>query len=236
MTICIAALAENGKKIVLVADQMVTANIPIPYQYETPEVKKIYEITNNSIVLTAGNALFAHEIIENGQVKIKAISGVNTIEEISEVLRAEYQNYRKEFISRTFLEPRGLDLTTYYSFQQKLSPILVQEIDNAFENFNIAVEMIVVGYNPDGGRIYSITHPGLLISHDPLGYACIGTGAPHAIYYLMGSNYKKSLSKDEVTKLILEAKKKSEAAPGVGKEITLLYLPKDGEKDDEFKK
>lgn len=59
MTICIAALAENNKKLVLAADQMITASIPFAYQFETDNVKKIYEVTDNAIIMTAGNALFA---------------------------------------------------------------------------------------------------------------------------------------------------------------------------------
>lgn len=231
MTICIAALADNRKKLVLAADQMITANIPMPYQFETDDVKKIYDLTDNAVLLTAGNALFAYEIYENalkniGYAKVRG-EQIGTIKELAEIVRVEYQNYRRDMAVKSVLEPRGLTLNDYYDRQQKLNIGIIQEIENQLVNLNIAVDLIIAGHNMENEcHIYSITHPGILVLHDALGYVCVGTGAPHATYNLIGSNYKKSLNDGEVKKLIEEAKKKSEVAPGVGKATTIVVLPK----------
>ncbi len=221
MTICIAALAENGSKLVIAADQMITANIPISYEFETDDVQKIYNITDKCYVLTAGNALFACEIVKSAKMKIDAIQGNHTVQSIADIVRQEFVKFRNTVITRNVLEPRGITLADYYKVQQQLVPGVIQEIENALVNSNIGVELIVAGQN-DGGdcHIFTITHPGQLLSHDAIGHVSVGSGAPHATYYLIGSTYKKSLSVGQVRRMVLNAKKKSEVAPGVGKATT----------------
>ena len=119
MTICIAVLADNGKKLVLAADQMITANIPISYEFETDDVQKIYEINNKTFVLTAGNAIFAYEIINEAKKKIAANESFYTVEGISELIRQEFVSFRNKLVARNVLEPRGLTLGDYYKLQQQ---------------------------------------------------------------------------------------------------------------------
>jgi 20S proteasome alpha/beta subunit len=230
MTICIGALAENRKKLVLVSDRMITANIPMPYQFEKEDVQKIYDITDNVKVLTAGNALFAYEVIQAAVTIIEKqkLDGkdAHSVEEVAEILRQVYQQFRLRIVIQRILEPRGLDLPTYYSQQKNLNPGIIQEIEQALVNANIDVELVVAGVN-DGKscHLYTVTHPGTVACHDPIGYACVGSGAPHAMYSLIGSEYTKDKTVDSVEKLVLEAKKKSEVAPGVGRDTVKMIMP-----------
>jgi len=41
MTVCIAALYDDGKGCVLTSDQMTTAHFPIGYEFESDEVEKL---------------------------------------------------------------------------------------------------------------------------------------------------------------------------------------------------
>lgn len=229
MSVCVAAIAEDSKKVILVADQMVTSIIPISYQFETTDVKKIYRLTDNAYAMATGNALFASEIVQNSAKKILD-TNPNTFDEIAEIVRTEYQNYRRGMITKFVLEPRGLDLQTYYQNQLRFQNLVIQEIEHALVDYNIGVEMIVAGLNKldrGEGHVYSITHPGILITHDPIGFVSVGIGAPIATYYLIGSGYTKSLSSDKVEQLVLEAKRRSEVAPGVGKGTTVIKLPEE---------
>lgn len=233
MTICIAALAEGKKRIILVADQMITASIPIAYQFETSDVRKIYDLSSNVVLLTAGNALFASEIFEKSKKEIEADKSVSpenrTVEQLAEIVRRNFQILRRGIVERSVLEPRGLNLSSYYQMQQKLHQAVVQEVENQLINTNIGVDLIVAGHDPSGGcHIYSVTHPGIAVCHDELGYVAVGSGAPHAMYSIIGSSYKKSLPLEEVKKIASEAKKKSEVAPGVGVDTTIQTLPNDG--------
>jgi 20S proteasome alpha/beta subunit len=226
MTICIAALAENGKKAVLATDRMITANFPIPTEFETDDVPKIYPLGNSALAMSAGNALSAYEIIERAKAHIYA-QQITKTEQIVETVRRSFQDYRRGRVIEKTLEPRGLTLPSYYASQQKLVLGVVQDIESQLTNFNLQVELIVAGCrDKEECHIYTITHPGVALSHDALGHVSIGSGAPHVMYYFIGSSYHKSLPVEEVKDLVLKAKKRSEVAPGVGKQTEVIIIPR----------
>ena len=219
MTICIAALCDDEKGCVLTSDQMVTAHFPIGYEFENEEVEKIAKISDSSYVLIAGDIVFANRIVEDTKTQIKS-QNIISIHRIAEQLRVSYQNIRKMHIIQTEIEPRGIDINYYYANQQRLLPHLVQVIDNQLRNFPLTVDFIIVGQEESSCHIYTVGNPGLLLSHDCIGFAAIGSGAPHAIYSLIESKYKKSLNKESVKEIVDKAKKRSEVAPGVGGKTT----------------
>lgn len=218
MTICIAALYGNGAGCVLISDQMTTAHFPIGYEFETDEVEKIVRIDDDVCVyaLISGDVLFANEVIEQARRQIN-IDNIKETPGIAEAIRNAYQQIRIMHIIRNELEPRGLDINTYFDRQQSLLAPLVQMIDNAFRGFNPKVGFIVAGKDESSAHIFTVINPGDLTCNDAIGYVAIGTGAPHAIYSLIEANYKKSLDKEKVEGLLKAAKKRSEVAPGVGK-------------------
>ena len=223
MTICIAALYDNGSGCVLASDQMITAHFPIGYEFERPEVEKIVQIIDPISVysLISGDVLFANEVIDEARKQITSTKMKETCD-IAEAVRNSYQLVRRRRIVRNELEARGLDITTYYQTQQRLVIAIVQMIDNAFKTYNPRVEFIIAGKDESLCHIYTVTSPGDSICHDCIGYAAIGTGAPHAIYALIESNYSKSMEKATVEEIVKKAKKRSEVAPGVGKETTII--------------
>lgn len=225
MTVCIATLYGNGDGCVLASDQMITAHFPIGYEFESSEVEKIIKI-NDSVVaraLIAGDIIFANEVIEETRKQVNS-EGATAIDKIAELLRRSYQTIRRNHIVRKELEPRGLDLGTYYQNHQTLLPQLVQLIDNQFKTFNPRVEFIIAGKGESACHIYTVNNPGDLFCHDCVGYAAIGSGAPHAIYSLIDSDYKKSFDKEEAEKIIKKAKERSEVAPGVGEAVTVVTI------------
>jgi len=225
MTICIAALAESGHKIVAAVDLMITANFPIPTEFETDDVVKTYSLGEAAMAMSAGNALSAWEIMKRSKAVI-VDQQINKIDQIVEVVRKTYQDYRQRLIVERYLEPRGLNLNSYYNMQLKLVPSVVGDIENQLVNFNIGVDLIVAGCR-DGGEchLYTVTHPGVSVSHDAIGYVSIGSGAAHAMYFFISTNYHKKMSVEEVKKIVLEAKKRSQVAPGVGKQTELIIIP-----------
>jgi hypothetical protein len=142
MTVCIAALCDNGNGCILTSDQMITAHFPIGYEFENQEIDKIVKITDNAWVLIAGDVLFANEIIKITKQRVN-IENIQSTQRIADILRESYQLVRKLRIIRNELEPRGLDLNSYLNLQQKLFPSLVQIIDQAFIKYNAGVEFIL---------------------------------------------------------------------------------------------
>lgn len=226
MTICIAALYENGKGCVLASDQMTTAHFPIGYEFENEEVKKIVKIKDETIayMLIAGDVIFANEVLEAVRkgVDTKGLTGTSVI---AELFRQEYQRVRREHIIRSQLEPRGLTLEEYYKKQQSLMKEIVQVIDRALVTYNTRTEMIVAGFDEERCSLFSVMNPGDLFCHDAIGFTAVGSGAPHAVYSLIESGYKKSMNGKQVYELVEKAKHRSEVAPGVGNKTEIISVP-----------
>ena len=92
MTICIAALYDNGKGAVLASDQMITASIPIGYEFEHQEITKIVPLNDPASIyaLTAGNVLLGTEILNIAKVQIQQQQHMVTASEAVETVRAVY--------------------------------------------------------------------------------------------------------------------------------------------------
>ena len=161
MTICIAALYENGKGCVLASDQMTTAHFPIGYEFENEEVKKIIKVREVAVayLLFAGDVLFANEVLETVRKDVDT-KGITATPIIAELFRQHYQNVRKQHIFRNELEPRGLTLESYYQGHQRLAQTVVMMIDNALKAANPRTELIVAGFGESSCSVYSIVNPG----------------------------------------------------------------------------
>lgn len=218
MTICIAALFNNRQGAVLASDQMVTARIPIGYEFEHQEITKIVPLTEQSSIyaLAAGDVLLGTVILNAAKVSIQQLQHAVTASEATEIVRAIYQQVRLVNIVQRELEPRGLSLETYYNNHQGLAPQVLQIVDQAMSQTDVGVEFIIAGSDEDGYAIHTVVNPGVKSDHTPIGYCAIGSGAPHAMYSLIEASYKHTLGRDEVKELVRNAKTRSEVAPGVG--------------------
>lgn len=222
MTVCIAALCDNGRGCVFASDQMTTAHFPLGYEFESEEVEKILKIGKSAHVLISGDVLFANEVIDMARPKLEGKGDRVSI--VADEVRGAYQTVRKLRLIHNELEPRGLTLDSYYQSQQRLVAGIVQMIDQALKSWNPAVDLLVVGVDSSGCHICTVGNPGLSICHDPIGFAAIGSGAPHAIYSLIESDYRKSLSREMVESLVGKAKERSQVAPGVGAKTRMAYI------------
>ena len=233
MTVCIAALYGDGAGVVLVTDRMVTAHIPIGYEFEHQENTKIVELAgaNSTHALLAGDVLVGNEVLKVAQVQMTQRDGSVSASEAAEIVRGAYQQVRLEKITHQELGSRGLDLDTYYGRHQQLSQPIVQMIDQAFCKGNLGVEMLVAGPNGETHAIHTILNPGTIHDNSSIGHGAIGSGAPHALYSLIEDSYAASLSKEEVITLVEKAKKRSEVAPGVGVETTIVVIPREETND-----
>lgn len=221
MTVCIAALCEDGKEVVLASDQMTTAHFPIGYEFENDEVEKIVSIRDGIFVLVAGDVLFAHEVIEKAKFQLEDAKQVK-VSKATEEIRKAYQDVRLTQVIQAQIESRGMDLTTYYASQQSLNPGLVQMIDQALVSHDPTVVFLIAGKEKSGSHIYSVHNPGVAFCHDPIGFAAVGSGGPHATYSMIENDYKKSKSLEEVKVIVEKAKQRSEVAPGVGEATTMV--------------
>ena len=227
MTVCIAALYGKGKGVVLVSDRMVTAHFPIGYEFEHQEDTKIIALDGADAVhvMLAGDVLRGNEVLNVAKAQLVQREGGVTAPEAAEIVREAYQKVRLANIVQRELEPRGLDLNSYYGRQQQLAPHVVQIIDQAMCTGDLGVEMLVAGPNGERHTIHTILNPGTIHDNTSIGHGAIGSGSPHALYSLIEASYVSSLSREKVIELAQGAKQRSEVAPGVGKETTTVAIP-----------
>ena len=227
MTVCIAALYDEGAGIVLASDRMVTAHIPIGYEFEHGEKTKIVELGGDKSVyaLIAGDVLRGNEVLNVARAQLMQREGVAAASERAEIVRISYQQVRITNVLHRELEPRGLNLDSYYGRHQQLSPQVVQIIDHALTSADLGVEILVAGSNGSTHTVHTILNPGTIHDSSSIGHGAIGSGAPHALYSLIEDSYRSSMSRDEVVNLVKKAKKRSEVAPGVGTATTTVVIP-----------
>jgi hypothetical protein len=221
MTICIAAICDGGKHIVVATDRMFTAPPPINVEFETDEIK-IENLAPACVALTAGSSAYAFEVVKAAQDQL-AGSQAPATEHVAEVVRSAYEKVRSIKVHETLLIPHlgpdflrvvaiGTTLPSYLQAQPNLYMNLVQ----AMNGFNLGAEIIVAGVDAAGARLAVIGNPGTMMWADKLGHAAIGSGAIHAATRLnLGAQTRRSHLAETLYR-VYEAKKAAEVAPGVG--------------------
>lgn len=233
MTVCIAALYEDGRGAVLASDQMITAHIPVGYEYEHGETTKIIAIDDDKSIysLIAGDVLRGNEVIKRAKAEISQQPGAPSASNVADLVRSAYQQIRLTNIVQRELEPRGLSLDEFYEKHQDLAPQVVQIVDQAMYQVDMGVQILIAGSNSGSHTVHTILNPGTTTDNTAIGHGAIGSGAPHALAYFIENSYNPSLSKKEVEAMVKQAKKRSEIAPGVGRETTILTIPGEDDKD-----
>ena len=236
MTVCIGAICENGKAIVVASDRMVTFGHPINVQTE-PGIKKIIELTDTSVALISGSVADGEEIISNSKQEVLSLPKKN-ISDIAQVVRKRYSELKKFRVQDTILRP--LLGTDFDGFQRLVagsaSSQVLQQILGLISQHNLQLDILIAGSDDTGCHLWLVTHPGQLICLDTLGYTSIGSGNIHANIRLSIGYQSKNLSITETLYNVYEAKREAEIAPGVGKgtDIALIKDSKTVFFDDSF--
>jgi 20S proteasome alpha/beta subunit len=226
MTVCIAALSDNGKKALLVADKMVTSQGALPYQKEDAE--KIIKINDNVSVLSAGSLTETQTILGN---VIKTLGAKKYVKEIAEYINEKYLEYLFTILERQHVIGRGIEggIPAFYNDKNlNLSVEERKEITTILSTYNLNsnTAFIVCGKESDGTyRIYTCgPNPRFIPSLVTEYYASIGSGATYALNSILFSDYKPSMTLVEVRKIVLEAKKRAEKSHDVGEKEDIVEL------------
>lgn len=222
-------MCDGGKRVVAVADKMITYPPPVNIEFESVE-SKIEPMTASCLFMASGAVSFASDI----SAEVRKVLGGNqapSIEVVANSFKEKYQRTRSQKIQDTIVDSalgkdfedfrtRGGTLPAYLQAQ----PAIYNQIVLAASNFNLNLELIVCGIDDKGAHVFNIYHPGASTSLDKLGYSAIGSGANHALIRLslLGQNTKIGL-KNTLTN-VYEAKGISELAPGVGKRTSIAIV------------
>jgi hypothetical protein len=229
MTVCIAAVCDDGKSVVMAADRMFTAPAPTSMEFETSE-KKIEPLAIGCIAMSSGNSAYGTEIIA-GTIVSLAGAQQPLMSVVAERVKEAYVSVRMAKVREQIILPHmgpdflrleavGKTLPEYLAPQGALYGQLVMMMSQ----FNLGSDFIVSGVDTGGARICVIGHPGTLAWLDKLGYASIGSGGIHANMRLaLGAQTRSSPLVDTVYR-VFDAKKASEVAPGVGPQTDMAVV------------
>jgi 20S proteasome alpha/beta subunit len=218
MTVCIAAKADNGKKVILAADQMATM------QHVTREAEgshKIRKVAERIYILMAGNGVWGNEIIK----KVLAHTDpITTVQECAIKTQEAYISQRLALAEQQILYTRGMTLANFTANQNNLQPNIAALIDQQLQGYGLDVIMLVAGIDADGeAKIYEVSSPGIT-AEIPGDFEAVGSGGTHATNSLLAREYRKEMEEKKAVYLVYEAKARSEVAPGVGAKTDMMII------------
>lgn len=228
MTVCVGALCEDGKAIVVAADKMVTFGAPMSLQMEPAVLRKITTITDDSVVLFSGSVPDAEEIVAATKLQIKGLGKLPTLN-VAEAVKTAYSGLKAKRVQETILGPFiGADFAKFQSLlAQSPSSQMLQQVLAMVIQHNLQTEALVAGVDDTGAHLFAVTHPGVLLPMETIGYGAVGSGGVHAAVRLSLGQHNKVAPLVDTVYNVYEAKKAAEVAPGVGK-LTDLAIIKNG--------
>jgi hypothetical protein len=217
-------LCEKEPKVVGVTDRMLSSvDMTLTFERDEP---KIEIITSKSAVLTAGT-LDEPDLIR--EVKEKA-RGKEHIREIAELFKQAYQDLRVAHIEDEILNPLA-GIRTFKEYHEKQKTIhdsLVFDLNEKIRKYDIGLTLLLIGMDEQGGHIVQIANPGIWRSYDNLGFLCLGMGDRHADNVFAWYKYQSAIPLNDAIYISFEAKKKAEAAGGVGQSTDMIIIDRDG--------
>ena len=224
MTVCIAARAQNV--IVAASDRMLTSG---DVQFEPSAGTKIVSLTNSIFTMTSGDAALQAEI--SGMVAREIAERVAQEPanwwKVSEVagLYVKYYNFvRNNRAENAILSPLNLNINSFIANQRTMSDQLVNDLAKELLNFDIPdVSAIFAGLDLYGAHIY-VVYNNEANCEANVGFAAIGIGGRHASSQFMFAGHAWNSPFPDTLLLTHFAKKKAEAAPGVGRGTEMVTV------------
>ena len=221
MTQLIGAVCENGKKILLLSDRLVS-RAGLAFERET----KGQKIATNAMVLSAGT-VHEPELIAQAKNDLSGISKPPILK-IAKKLTEKYQEIRLCRISDEVLKAKGFNsIESYYDKQKILHDSVVFDINREIEKYDLGVHILLGGVDRRA-HLYYIQNPGTYSSFDDIGFFCPGMGKEQAESTFVWYEFASSLSVNEALYIAFEAKKKAETAGDVGKTTDAWLVDKGG--------
>jgi 20S proteasome alpha/beta subunit len=236
MTVCVAAICDNGKTIILVSDKMIGTG----FIESEPDINKLLTLHKDWWALIAADDISPiFDIIDyaKGAIREKkraaalASDSPLSLQDAMDVIREAYEKKRMEQAESLYLKPIGWDIASFNASAGGPNCLPdFGEIKARIADYSLDIELLVAGFSEGTGYLFSlIGREGSIINrHDIPGFYAIGSGGIGAIYmmYYRDMSYKK-LTREAVY-YAMEAKLFGEQASGVGEKTNLYIATADG--------
>jgi 20S proteasome alpha/beta subunit len=215
VTVCIGAVCDDGKSVVVAADRMMTYGAPISLQVEMA-VKKIVPVSDACAILFSGSVPDGEEVISRTK---RLLTDGLSIGEVAQKAAACYQEVKNQRVEETILKPwLGIGFAGFSTIiAQSSSSQMLGQIFGMVMQHNLQLELLVAGITDGRAHLCAITHPGITLGLDTIGCSAIGSGGLHANVRLALGKQSTAVNLSETIYNVYEAKLAAESAPGVGK-------------------
>lgn len=220
MTVCIAAICDNGNAIVTCADRQVGLGFTST-DFKDGKFRHLY---GKWIAGIAGTVTNAAEVIGEAMLHEQALASYAVHDVVPAVERA-YRSVRLRKAEAQHLANRGWTLDEFKNEgAAKLPSSTYAGIDARIAQFDLGASLLIAGFSEKIPIIATVRDPGTAVDHTILSFWCIGSGSTAAQMSLFARNYVQSMSCEEAAYYVYEAKRLAEAATGVGPETDLYVL------------
>src|SRR5579859_4300420 len=230
MTVCIAAICENGLRMVTAADGAVT------FGDICADVRGVKgQWLNDWQFLFSGELSEFDLIMEELRLMLLEKTDILSREKIQTALRKAYKIRFSKWSADRFLSPFDMEIKEFKDSGLKTfgdyHPELARWMEQGAANFDNRILLCGWGKSEYSAMIFEMCRTGA-VSHTYSGFAAIGSGAQMAITQLSLLDQARHWSLEDTLYAVAAAKFTSEKSVGVGKETTIVVSRKRGPKDE----
>jgi 20S proteasome alpha/beta subunit len=228
MTVCIAAICAwsgDDTTIIAMSDRMITS---ADVQFE-PEQNKMFQFNARIGALIAGNAAPQTSVCAAVKLRVGDWGDADvTVERVATLFAEEIAEYRRRHAEQIYLRPLGMTSESFLASHGTLSASFVAETILNMQNYDIGdIQTIIMGRDKSGTHLFHVDKWGNVRCDDTTAFSAIGIGEWHATSHLMLAKYSKGLDFQQALLQVYIAKRKAEAAPGIGTTTDIFFINDD---------
>ncbi len=236
MTVCVAAICDNGKTIILVSDRMIGPG----FIESEPNINKVVKLHSQWWLLFAGDDISpvfdiidsSKEVIKNKNVAAKLQPDDPAhLQAVMDAVRESYEKKRMEQAESLYLKPIGWDIASFNASAGGPNCLPdFGEIKAKIADYVLNIELLVAGFSEGTAYVFSlIGREGAIVNrHDLPGFYSIGSGGTGAIFMMYYRDLSYKTIAREAIYYAMEAKLFGEQASGVGEDTDLYVATADG--------
>jgi hypothetical protein len=225
MTVCIAALCNKRKTLILAADKMIGS---VMIETEA-EIQKITKLHRDWWVMLAGNDVSpAFDIIDACKQQMNAHKP-KTVKDAIKAVEICYRQKRQDEAESIYLIPRGWTPKDFNSPKSSILPETTRAaLQSRIDAYELDVNLLIAGFDVSRvGHVFTVSdadNRAVARRHDIPGFASIGSGRHGADYMMTYRELSPAMPTRLVLYYVVEGKYYGELASGVGPRTDLYIL------------
>ena len=180
MTVCVAAICEDGEAIVLVTDKMVGMG----YVEAEPDISKMRPLCKNWWVLFSGDDITpVFDVIDHAREQLtlpplmqalnEALGADVTMQNVMKAVQVGFEKKRIADAEAVYLTPIGWTLEKFNGSDRSILSDAAQ-IQVNIQNYRLPIDLLVTGFHNEQAYIFQVTgygeHAGIPQRFDIPGY------------------------------------------------------------------